>query len=321
MKSAGAQTSKKLWTPPTFSWHLPVISKEINKNPAYRWASVCFLIPNRPFFPQLHSPVHPGEPCTHPGAWNCSLHAESNRPVSLQVSTDVRRVRALSHTHIRKGVFLPPVLGDETADQTLRRRQTVERSCESITKTWCGEGEGSVIRIHFVLMLTNDDSPDSIQSYFSWKEIGLHFTSEQNPQTCGCINSRWIWIFWILFWIFSKELLMWPADATLPRPKDNKDDQKIYVTDLRWCDPPPPAFPSQPSASLVNHLIHSLACIGRGNAHRVWRGQDQRRHHLKPYFLILNSNTPISMLMFPWQQRWMRPARFHTQTAEMKLLC
>lgn len=34
--------------------------------------------------------------------------------------------------------------------------------------------------------------------------------------------------------------------------------------------PTTPTFPSQLSASLVNHLIHSLACIGRGNAHWGW---------------------------------------------------
>lgn len=70
---------------------------------------------------------------------------------------------------------------------------------------------------------------------------------------------------WFLF--LGKEILItcrcyigFYVRRVLSRPKDNRgDNQEIYATDLLQHDPPPPTFPSQPSASLINHLIQSLA--------------------------------------------------------------
>lgn len=155
MKSAGAQTSKKLWTPPTFSWHLPVISKEINKNPAYHWASVCFLIPNRPFFPRRHGPVHPGEPCTHPGAWNCPCwEQQARQPAGVYRCT--QSASSISHTHTH--TYMKRCVSSACSgwwncrSDVAAPTDMVERSCESITRTWCVcVGGGSGIGIHFVL--------------------------------------------------------------------------------------------------------------------------------------------------------------------------
>lgn len=84
------------------------------------------------------------------------------------------------------------------------------------------------------------------------------------------------------------------------------------------CHPQP--LRSQPSASLVNHLIHSLADAGEETP---TRSEEDRGRHDVIWSLISSfgkGNAPISMLMLPWQQRWMwsgllQPGWFRAQTA------